>query len=79
MDLLGHLASSWARALLWGLANAPTSQAAGQEAVGWHQWCQRVTSEVSPAGAVHVLDLPVPGSETMGKAQRKRAARGVSA
>lgn len=50
MDLFGHLASSCARALLWGLANAPTSQAVGQGAVGWHQWCHRVTLEVSPAG-----------------------------
>ena len=75
MDLFGHLASSSAHALLQGLDNAPTSQAAGQEAIAWHWWSHHVTSEVSLAGAVHVLDLPVAGSETMVRAQREWAGR----
>lgn len=36
-----------------GTVKPPSSQAAGQEAVGWHQWCHCVSSEVSPAGAGH--------------------------
>lgn len=36
MDLFGHLAGFSAHALLLGLTNAPSSQAAGQEAMGWH-------------------------------------------
>lgn len=41
---------------LQGLSNAPTSQAAGQEAIGWHQWCRCVSSEVSPAGVGRVQE-----------------------
>lgn len=52
MELFGHLASSSACALLWGLASASTSQAVGQEAIGWHQWCHCLTSgEPSQSGS----------------------------